>query len=154
MVATTTKEQKSAMKTEIHVTRTYPHPRAKVWRAITEPALVEKWLMRPEGLAPVVGTKFKLVAKPQPGWRGFVECEVLEVVHGRRFVFSWLGDEKGPNMVVTFSLEDEDDGVGTRFTLDHTGFEGVSGWLLAKLMMGPGWKKMMTKRLGAVLAEQ
>src|SRR3954451_2279025 len=122
MVATTTAtERKSAMKTEIHVTRTYPHRRSKFWRAITEPALVEKWLMRPEGLAPVVGTKFKLVAKPRPGWRGFVECEVLEVVHERRFVFSWVGDEKGhQNMVVSFSLEDE--GEGTRFTLDHTGF--------------------------------
>lgn len=151
MVATTTtNERKGAMKTEIHLTRAYPHPRSKVWRAITEPALVEKWLMRPEGLSPTVGTKFKLVAKPQPGWRGFVECEVLEVVHERRFVFSWVGDEKKKSMVVTFSLED--DGEGTRFTLDHTGFEGVSGWLLARLMMGPGWKKMMAKRLARVLS--
>lgn len=140
------------MKTEIHLTRTYPHPRAKVWRAITEPALVEKWLMRPDGLAPVVGTKFKLIAKPQPGWRGFVECEVLEVVHERRFAFSWIGNEKQRPMIVTFTLDD--DGDGTRFTLDHTGFEGVSGWFLAKLMMGPGWKKMLATRLVRVLAEE
>jgi uncharacterized protein YndB with AHSA1/START domain len=152
MVATTTtNEARGPMKTEIHITRSYPHPRTKVWRAVTEPALVEKWLMRPEGLATTVGTKFKLVSKPQPGWRGWVECEVLEVVPERRFVYSWVGQEKQKPMTVSFTLEDEADG-GTRLTLDHVGFEGIGGWVLARIMMGPGWKKMMTKRLAAVLA--
>jgi uncharacterized protein YndB with AHSA1/START domain len=137
------------MKTEIHLTRTYPHPRAKVWRAITEPALMAQWLMKPEGFSPVVGARFRLVAKPQPGWRGYVDCEVLEVVPERRLVLSWVGDEGRKPMMVTFSMDD--DGAGTRFSLDHVGFEGLSGWLLARLMMGPGWKKMMAKRLPGVL---
>jgi uncharacterized protein YndB with AHSA1/START domain len=138
------------MKTEIHLTQRYAHPRSKVWRAITEPALLEKWLMRPEGLSLEVGNEFKLIAKPQPGWRGFVECEVLEIVHERRFVFSWVGNEKQTPMTVTFSLDD--DGEGTIFTIDHVGFEGISGWLLARVMMGPGWKKMLAKRLVQALS--
>jgi len=34
---------------------------------------------RPEGFAPVAGTKFRLLARPKPGWSGVVDCEVLEV---------------------------------------------------------------------------
>jgi uncharacterized protein YndB with AHSA1/START domain len=65
---------------DIRIVRDYPHPPSKVWRVLTDPALIALWMMRPEGFAPIVGTKFKLVAKPQPGWRGFVECEVTEVL--------------------------------------------------------------------------
>jgi uncharacterized protein YndB with AHSA1/START domain len=146
---TTSAAREAWIKAEIDLTRTYPHPRAKVWRAITEPPLMERWLMRPEGFAAVVGTRFKLVAKPQPGWRGYVDCEVLEVVPERRLRFSWVGDENRAPMTVTFSLED--DGSHTRFRLQHVGFEGLSGWFLAKLMMGPGWKKMLAQRLPAAL---
>jgi uncharacterized protein YndB with AHSA1/START domain len=72
----------------IHREVSYPHPRERVWRAITDPVLIEKWLMRPEGFAPVVGTRFILRAQgPQRGWRGFVECEVL-AVEGATELFS------------------------------------------------------------------
>ena len=59
--------------------RDYPHAPEKVWRALTEPRLVSAWLMKTVDVAPVVGTKFRLTGTPQPGWRGWVECEVLAV---------------------------------------------------------------------------
>ncbi len=151
MASTTssTTPREAWIKAEIDLTRTYPHPRSKVWRAITEPALMQQWLMRPEGFTLNVGTRFKLVAKPQPGWRGYVDCEVLEVVHERRLRFSWVGDEHRAPMMVTFSLDDA--GAHTTFRLQHAAFEGLSGWFLAKLMMGPGWKKMLAQRLPAAL---
>ena len=34
--------------------------------------------MRPEAFAPGGGTKFKFHGKPNPGWRGFIDVEVLE----------------------------------------------------------------------------
>jgi uncharacterized protein YndB with AHSA1/START domain len=69
---------------EFRIVRDYPHPIAKVWRVLTDPELVPRWTHtgqggRPEGFAPVVGTRFRFVAKPVPGWRGIVDCEVLEV---------------------------------------------------------------------------
>ena len=134
----------------IHREVTYPHPRERVWRAITEPALIEGWLMRPEGFAPVVGTRFVLRARtPQRGWRGFVECEVLAVEVGRRLEYSWVGDPDHPPLTLTFTLEDADG--GTRLVLDHQGFEGAAGWLLARFMMGPGWGKMLRRGLPGVL---
>jgi len=60
---------------DIRIVRDYPHPPAKVWRAVTGPALIPLWTAtgaggRPEGFTPAVGSKFRLVAKPKPGWRG------------------------------------------------------------------------------------
>lgn len=136
---------------EIHIVREYPHPPAKVWRALTEPKLMALWMLRPEGFAPVVGTRFKLVAKPQPGWRGFVECEVLEVRENQLLRYSWVGNDNQAPMEVSYAIEPH--AGGTRLTFDHIGFHGIGGFFLAKLMMGPGWKKMLGKAFPAVLAD-
>ena len=91
--------------TDIRLVRDYPHSPAKVWRALTDPALIALWGMRPEGYAPIVGTRFKLIAKPNPGWRGFVECEVLEAREPSVLRYSWIGnDNEGPTFV-TYKLE-------------------------------------------------
>src|SRR5258708_7252799 len=106
--------------------------------------------MLPEGFAPVVGTRFKFVAKPQPGWRGYVDCEVLEARAPSVLRYSWVGDNKGRATEVTFTLEPHH--AGTRLVFAHTGFTGIGGVPHAKLMMGPGWKKMRTKGITDVLA--
>jgi uncharacterized protein YndB with AHSA1/START domain len=137
--------------TQIRIVRDYPHPPAKVWRALTDPALVALWAMKPEGFAPVVGTKFKFVAKPQPGWRGWVDCEVLEASEPRVLRYSWVGDEGGRRLEVSCTLEPREG--GTRLTLTHSGFTGVGGFVLAKLMMTPGWNKMLRVLIPAVLED-
>ena len=50
---------------DIRIVRDYPHPVAKVWRAVTDPELIPLWTAtgaggRPEGFTTTVGTKFKL----------------------------------------------------------------------------------------------
>ena len=145
-----TKEEGRRGITKIHKEVVYAHPRSKVWRALTEPEWIARWLMEPEGFAPVVGTRFVLRAKgPQRGWRGFVECEVLAVEPERRLSYSWVGDPDEPPLEVTFRLSDV--ACGTKLVLDHEGFEGLGGWLVSKLAMGPGWKRMLAKRLAEVL---
>ena len=81
----------------LRIVHDYPHPQTKVWRALTDPALtVPLWTATAlaggpgEGFAPVVGTKFRLVAKPKPGWRGGVDCEVLEMDEPSLLRY-WLG---------------------------------------------------------------
>ena len=136
---------------EIRIVRDYPHPPAKVWRALTEPALIARWGMPPEGFAPRVGTTFRLVGTSNPGWRGFVECEVLEVVAPSLLRYSWIGNEKSPTTFVTFRLEPH--AGGTRLTFEHTGFASAGGFFLAHLIMKPGWKKIFHSTLPAVLAD-
>lgn len=137
--------------TTIRVVREYPHPPSKVWRALTVPELMALWGMRPEGFAPVVGTRFKLVARPQPGWRGFVECEVLAAEAPSLLRISWVGNAGQGPMTVTYRIEPHE--LGTRLTFEHEGFTGLGGFLLARLMMGPGWRKMLGTAIPAVLAD-
>jgi uncharacterized protein YndB with AHSA1/START domain len=139
------------MTTSVRIVRDYPHPPAKVWRALTEPALMALWGMRPVGFLPIAGTRFKFVAKPNPAWRGFVECEVLEARAPALLRYAWDDDGKGKTTFVTYTLEAR--GGGTRLTLEHTGFSGFSGWVFARFMMEPGWKKTTSTGLPALLAE-
>jgi uncharacterized protein YndB with AHSA1/START domain len=150
VTALETTKKRTFMQSKIHLEQRYPHPRAKVWRALTEPALMQKWGMRPEGFAPVVGTRFQLVDDGEHrGWRGFVECEVLEVEHERLLRISWVGDEKVKPQTVAYTLAD--DGAGTLLTLDHEGFEGIGGFVLSRFILTSGWKSMMSKRLPNVI---
>jgi uncharacterized protein YndB with AHSA1/START domain len=138
---------------EIRIVRDYPYPVARVWRALTDPDLIPLWTAtgaggRPEGFIPVVGTKFRLIAKPKPGWRGVVDCEVLEVNEPSLLRWSWTGDEGGDVTEVTYRLEPH--AGGTRFTYEHTGFTGVGGVFMAKLL-GHVRRKMLSVGLPAVL---
>ena len=135
--------------TSVRLVRDYPHPPAKVWRALTEPALMALWGMRPENYAPVQGRRFTLVARPNPGWRGFVECEVLEVREHSLLRYAWDDDGKGRPTQLSYRLEPLPG--GTRLTVEHTGFTGVRGLVFAKLVMTPGWKRVVDAELPAVL---
>src|SRR5947209_6960665 len=65
-----------------------PHPPAKVWRALTDPELLAKWIMAND-LQPEVGHAFTFRADPTPWWDGIVHCEVLEVGPERRLRYTW-----------------------------------------------------------------
>jgi uncharacterized protein YndB with AHSA1/START domain len=139
--------------TDIHIVCDYPHPPAKVWRAVTDPELIPLWTAtgdggRPVGFAPEPGTRFQFVAKPRPGWRGIVDCEVLEAREPSLLRFSWVGDENGAATYVTYRIEPHAD--GTRFRFDHVGFTGIGGFFLAKLLSSVR-RKMLTVGLPAVL---
>jgi uncharacterized protein YndB with AHSA1/START domain len=133
----------------IHVERIYPHPIERVWEAVATARGLSAWLM-PNDFEPRVGHRFTLRWKKSPGWRGFVECEVLELEPLRRLVFSWVGNPDQKPLTVTFTLEPV--GEGTRLVLDHEGFVGLGGFI-SKMMMKNGWRKgMFGKRLPAALA--
>src|SRR5580693_5674295 len=138
---------------DIRIVRDYPQPPAKVWRALTDPALIPRWTAtgaggRPEGFTPVVGTKFRFVAKPKPGWGGVVYCEVLEADAPSLLRYSWAGDEGGDVTEVAYRLEPH--AGGTRFSYEHTGFTGIGGLFMARLL-GRVRGKMLSVGLPAVL---
>jgi uncharacterized protein YndB with AHSA1/START domain len=102
-------------------------PPAKVWRALTEPALLDQWL---GGAA-----KVDLPAGAYSyGWRYEVEgrqvaggpTRIIEMVEHRRLVTDWpdwRGDPDKPSTRITWELEPLADGTRTRVTMRHTGFE-------------------------------
>ena len=114
----------------------YPHPPERVWRALTDPAIVATWLMESD-IAPRVGHRFQFRTKPGPGFDGIVHCEIVEVDPPRRLVYTWGGGptKKKPTLVA-WTLTPTD--CGTRLVLEHSGFQGVAGFLL-RAMLGRGW---------------
>jgi uncharacterized protein YndB with AHSA1/START domain len=105
------------------VEREMPHPPEKVWRALTQGALIEEWLMKND-FRPVVGHKFNFRATPMPHWNGVVDCQVLAVEPNKRLSYSWnaSGEEAagGLKTVVTWTLTPTKAGVLVR--MEQSGF--------------------------------
>lgn len=124
----------------------YPHPRERVWAALTDPTALGLWLM-PNDFEPRVGHEFTLHAKPGAGWDGTVHCEVLELDPPTHMAWSWRA---GPlDTVVRFDLEAVEGGTRLRFT--QTGFTGLQG-NLTRLILGFGFLTMYRRKLPAYLA--
>jgi uncharacterized protein YndB with AHSA1/START domain len=136
------------------IERDYPHPPKTVWRAVTDPELVPLWTStgrggRPEGFSSIVGTHFRFVGRPMPGWNGIVECEVLEARPPSLLRYSWSDNGSGAKTYVTYRLEPH--GEGTRFVCEHMGFAGIGGFIMANLILGPVRKRMLDAGLPPVL---
>lgn len=140
--------------TEYTVVREYPYPIGDVWAVLTDPEQVAQWTTtgqggRPEGFAAIPGTRFRFVGKPTMGWKGVVYCQVIDVDAPRSLRYTWKGDEDTDDVTdVTYLLEEIPE--GTRFTWHHTGFTGVGGFAMAKLLENVR-KKMLTEGVPPVL---
>lgn len=97
-----------------------PHKPEKVWRALTEPALLSEWLLPAIGFQLAPGTAFSFKTQPAGGFDGTVNCQLLEVEPLRKLSFSWVVGTMEIDTVVTFTLTPTAE--GTRLSLVHTGF--------------------------------
>ncbi|MBO3759438.1 SRPBCC domain-containing protein [Ciceribacter sp. L1K22] len=135
----------------------FPHERGILWKALTNSALIARWLMPPIGFEPVVGTRFTFQTKPAGEWDGTIRCEVLEVIENERLSFSWAGGHEANegygsklDTVVTFTLSEAES--GTRLRLVHSGFVlPVND--SAYRTMGEGWK-VVVGRLDTLAGEE
>jgi uncharacterized protein YndB with AHSA1/START domain len=84
------------------------HPPAKVWRALTEPALLTEWLLPTLGYELQPGAAFTLQAPPQPGWNGTVNCTFVEIEVERKLSLTWVVGDL--DTVVTFTLAPAESG--------------------------------------------
>ncbi len=119
------------------VEREVPFPPEKIWRALTQPHLIEEWLMKND-FKPVVDHRFN--------WGGVLDCEVLAVEPNRTLSYTWnfAHDDPAYNLksVVTFMLPPTR--TGTHLRMEQLGFRpdqkqayggAKAGWqqFLAKL---------------------
>ena len=77
------------------VEREVPFPPEKIWRALTQPHLIEEWLMKND-FKPVVDHRFNLRAD----W-GAVDCRVLAVESYKTLTYTWVA--MGLESVVTWN---------------------------------------------------
>jgi uncharacterized protein YndB with AHSA1/START domain len=94
------------------IEREIPYPPEKIWRALTQPHLLEEWLMKND-FQPVMDHRFKFSAD----W-GSVAGQVMEVEPNRILSYSW--GAFGIGSIVTWTLTPT--GTGTHLRLEHSGF--------------------------------
>lgn len=96
----------------IIVEREVPFPPEKIWRALTQPHLIEEWLMKND-FKPDRGHRFSLSAD----W-GAVDCEVVTVEPNRTLSYTWAA--YGLESVVTWTLTPTR--AGTQVRMEQSGF--------------------------------
>lgn len=123
------------------VERVFPYPPEKLWRALTQPHLIEAWLMKSD-FAPAAGHRFQFRAD----W-GSVDCEVTEVEPQRVLSYTWAAH--GLESVVTWTLDAS--GKGTLLRMEQSGFrpDQEQAYQGAKF----GWQRFF-KSLEDVLAAE
>ncbi|HLZ84978.1 MAG TPA: SRPBCC domain-containing protein [Caulobacteraceae bacterium] len=94
------------------VEREMPHPPEKIWRALTQPHLIEAWLMKND-FEPVVGHRFNFRAD----W-GAVDCQVMAVEPNKVLSYTW--GAYGLGSVVTWTLTPTS--AGTHLRMEQSGF--------------------------------
>ncbi|MEJ6788947.1 SRPBCC domain-containing protein [Brevundimonas sp. BR2-1] len=101
------------------VERDFAFPPEKLWRALTQPHLIEAWLMKND-FQPVVGHGFKLTGE----WGGVLDCEVLAVEPEKTLSYTWDFKHDDPayglKSVVTFTLTPT--AKGTHLHMEQAGF--------------------------------
>jgi uncharacterized protein YndB with AHSA1/START domain len=123
------------------------HLPEKVWRALTDPALLTEWLLPVVELKLEPGAAFSFKTQPYPGWDGIVKCRMLEIEAHRKLSYTWVVGDMEIDTVVTFTLTPT--ASGTRLSLVQSGFTPDQ-----KREFGGaryGWK-MMGGKLVALLA--
>jgi uncharacterized protein YndB with AHSA1/START domain len=95
------------------------HAPEKVWRALTEPALLAEWLLPVFEFDLAPGTAFMFKTQPYPGWDGTVSCRMVEIEAQRKLKYTW--EVPFLQTVVTFTLTPTD--TGTRLSLVQSGFK-------------------------------
>ena len=123
------------------------HAPAKVWRALTEPALLSQWLLPVTGFSLEPGASFVLKTQPYPGWDGTVDCRMLTVETERTLRYAWVVGGMELDTIVTFTLTPRGD--GTHLSIVQSGFEPSQKQNFGGARYG--WK-MMGGKLADVLA--
>ena len=96
------------------------HSPEKVWRALTDPALLAEWLLPVFDLALEPGAAFVFKTQPYPGWDGTVNCRMVEIDPLRKLSYTWVVGNMQIDTVVTFTLAPT--ASGTRLSLVQSGF--------------------------------
>jgi len=122
------------------IERDIAHSPEKLWRALTQPHLMEEWLMKND-FQPNVGHKFNLRGE----WGGVLDCEVLEVEPLETLSYSWDYRHEDPaynlRSVVTFTLTKT--ATGTHLRVEQTGFQPTQKQAAAGAYAG--WNQFLEK---------
>jgi uncharacterized protein YndB with AHSA1/START domain len=119
------------------VEREFAFPPEKLWRALTQPHLIEEWLMKND-FKPAVGHHFNL----RGDWGGVLDCEVLAIEPNKTLSYTWNHPHEDPaynlTSVVTFVLTPTSS--GTRLRVEQAGFRADQPKAVPSLAGRKSWR--------------
>ncbi|HWA79856.1 MAG TPA: SRPBCC domain-containing protein [Acetobacteraceae bacterium] len=99
------------------IEREFPFAPEKIWRALTEPHLIEEWLMKND-FKPIVGHRFNLQRTSTPDVTIVIDCRVRVVEPDKTLSYTWVA--RGLESVVSWTLIPTR--TGTRLRMEQSGF--------------------------------
>ncbi len=123
----------------------YPHPPERVWKALTDPGALGKWLM-PTDFKPEIGLRFRFNGLNR-GERNEVNGVVLDVEPNRHLSYTWLDDEGDSPGVVSWTLCPVDG--GTRVQLEH--LSSAHSNVCARMEVEANWSHSVVTLLPTVI---
>lgn len=108
-------------KDTITLERTFDAPIGDIWRALTVKELMKEWYFDVAEFKAEKGFEFQFSAGETPEKQYVHLCKVLEVVEGRKLVYSWQYEGYEGYSVLSFELLEVAD--GTKIKLTHTGLD-------------------------------
>jgi uncharacterized protein YndB with AHSA1/START domain len=109
--------QASAATRAVVVEREVPFTPERIWRALTQPHLIEEWLMKND-FKPVVDHRFNLRKNSQSDVSIVVDCQVLAIEPHKTLSYTWAA--YGLESVVTWTLTPTR--TGTLLRMEQSGF--------------------------------
>jgi uncharacterized protein YndB with AHSA1/START domain len=103
--------------------RYYRHSPARVWQALTDSKVLARWYLDND-FRPIVGHQFTFRATPESGLDGILSGRVVFVDEPYQLIYTFCGSFMKYETTVKWTLAP--DGIGTRLTLQHNGFTGLS----------------------------
>ncbi|WP_162958196.1 SRPBCC family protein [Nocardia yunnanensis] len=127
-----------------------PQPPQAVWRALTTPAVLQRWFLKPTGFTPSVGTTFHFTTPDSPTDQ--ITCKVLAARPAELLSYSWLYPHAthSAHYIVTWHLSPE--GHGTRLFLTQTGFDPtIPRHRMLRNAADRSWKRLLLPRLAQAI---
>ena len=139
----------------ITVEEIVPHAADIVWKVLTTPELIQRWLMRND-FTPGVGRRFTMQARPMGDWDGTVSCEITVWNPPRELAYTWVGGSSANpeygaalDSTVTWTLTPAPG--GTRVRMVHDGFRSPRNDM-GYTEMSKGWNTVLS-RISEIAAE-
>lgn len=130
----------------ITVEETVPHAADIVWKVLTTPELIQRWLMRND-FTPGLGQRFTMQARPMGEWDGTVNCAITTWDPPHELAYTWVGGstnnkEYGAALDSTVTWTLTPVAGGTRVRMVHNGFTSPRHDMAYTEMSG-GWNKVL-----------
>lgn len=130
---------------EVRLEIELPHPRDRVWRALTDARLLSEWFV-PTDLEAREGARFTLAAGTLGGFLGPVAGELTELAPEQRIVMLWQGEKLHTRVVWEIIESDR----GCTLQVVQTGFIGAPAALRRRALRDT-YGRLFAEQLPVVL---